>query len=168
MPTDPPSHFDFDCPGCGYALSGLPQIGRCPECGGGFDKTKLRPRLPPPAPGTHRLLLIPAAVAYLCGTVLPALWSMSDSSTARLMPNQSVAVVHLWLPFVVLGTWAVSGPWWLRQIRRTTPAGYLPEQLAERAAGYFLLQLPVQFLATLAGWVVGEYGEVFLKAVGLM
>jgi hypothetical protein len=40
--------------------------------------------------------------------------------------------------------------------------------LAERAAGYFLLQLPVQCLATLAGWVVGEYGAVFLEAVGLV
>jgi hypothetical protein len=69
------------CPGCGYDLTGLPQRGRCPECGEVFDQARLT------QPGAERvaryhrgdrllrrartLVLTAAAVSMLiCGGVL--------------------------------------------------------------------------------------------------
>ena len=33
------------CPSCGYDLTGLPQRGRCPECGEPFDQARLTRRV---------------------------------------------------------------------------------------------------------------------------
>ena len=42
-----PAETDILCEGCGYTLNGLPQDGRCPECGKPIAESVGHPRIPP-------------------------------------------------------------------------------------------------------------------------
>src|SRR2546423_4326820 len=42
-----PAEHDILCEGCGYTLNGLPDDGRCPECGKPIAESIGHPRVPP-------------------------------------------------------------------------------------------------------------------------
>src|SRR5436309_6100011 len=42
-----PAEHDILCEGCGYTLNGLPEGGRCPECGKPIAESVGHPRVPP-------------------------------------------------------------------------------------------------------------------------
>ena len=94
MADEPVQHLLFTqsggtaCPGCRFALKGLPEHGRCPECGFIYDPQSVYRTAPPGALRVALHLALPlciAAIALLLGSVTIATGNIMVSAAAPIL-----------------------------------------------------------------------------------
>jgi hypothetical protein len=103
------------CEGCGYVIEGLPEGGRCPECGRAVRDSVPERRTGSPwqlAPGVHGWVHTAAILGRAPGTFFDRVSVESERSGALLSVNCALATVAL-LPVAVtrvVGSWPTREP----------------------------------------------------------
>ncbi len=156
-----PDATDLLCESCGYVLNGLPDDGRCPECGASISESRADGRTSPAwdadsngTPGTA------AGFFRTSGAVIvsPSTFYRTFTTRGSIQSARAFAKIHWWMAAALFGlTAATHWTWYSFRVQMITPPDflggktgvYLEMAVVLTVGAYFALDLTTRLAAKL-------------------